>query len=66
MFQQGVWLPFRWMVLDWLLPLPAGGGWEGVTLLSPKPKAPLPNPPLRAGEGAFSSPFEARGQPAPV
>ncbi|MET4568963.1 hypothetical protein ABIE04_001290 [Rhodanobacter soli] len=37
-----------------LLPLHAGGGWEGVKLyaLVRKIKSePLPNPPLQAGEG---------------
>ena len=33
-----------------LLPLLAGGGWEGVR--SSRKATPLPNPPLRAGEGA--------------
>ena len=33
-----------------LLPLLAGGGWEGVR--SSHKASPLPNPPLRAGEGA--------------
>jgi hypothetical protein len=38
-----------------LLPLLAGGGWEGVTLFALVQKiksAPLPSPPLQAGEGA--------------
>ncbi|QEE23210.1 hypothetical protein CS053_00890 [Rhodanobacter glycinis] len=30
-----------------------------------KPKAPLPNPPLRAGEGVFSLAIETRGQSSP-
>ena len=34
-------------------------------LLSPEPKAPLPSPPLHAGEGAFSPTFEAREQRSP-
>jgi len=36
-----------------LLPLLAGGGWEGVKLLIFNgEEQPLPNPPLQAGEGA--------------
>src|SRR5690348_11472692 len=46
-------LGFRQVSSDrqpWLLPLPAGGGWEGVKLL--RQERPHPNPPLLAGEGA--------------
>ena len=36
----------------WLLPLLAGGGWEGVLLRASEARAlPHPNPPLRAGRG---------------
>ena len=41
-----------------LLPLRAGGGWEGVKLYALVRKikgGPLPNPPLQAGEGAKAS-----------
>jgi transcription-repair coupling factor (mfd) len=37
---------------DFLLPLPAGGGREGVAPAGAEAKAPHPNPPLHAGEGA--------------
>ncbi|MBN8922859.1 MAG: transcription-repair coupling factor [Rhodanobacter sp. 68-29] len=36
---------------DFLLPLRAGGGREGVAPTGAEAKAPLPNPPLHAGEG---------------
>jgi hypothetical protein len=36
-----------------LLPLLAGGGWEGVKLLMEGQERPHPSPPLRAGEGAL-------------
>ena len=42
------------MLHDLLLPLLAGGGWEGVKLLIfnlPAEEPPLPSPPLQAGEG---------------
>jgi hypothetical protein len=43
-----------------LLPLLAGGGWEGV---QPRRKAqPLPNPPLLAGEGAKAEAASSRSR----
>ncbi|EIL90526.1 transcription-repair coupling factor [Rhodanobacter fulvus Jip2] len=48
---------------DFLLPLPAGGGREGVARAGgeaeAKSKAPLPSPPLQAGEGANVATAEA-------
>ncbi len=47
----------------WPLPLLVGGGWEGVRAC--RKMAPLPNPPLQAGEGVVRRTLTTPNPPSP-